>query len=765
MGQNPFIDDQAADDDDDGDEILGEGEDDFDENDDILESGAIHSRLSLRMEKDANNIPWDELIERAKTRSRFRKDEIDGEDDNKVLEEGDILWEIGCKVGYEDIAAYKVLQASVQGTILARSVIAHPAYPGRVFVEVNTISEARSVATAIDELNRFMIRLVPFEDMSAILHVKKGPSLRSWAWVRVCDRRKRWAKYRGDVGIVRTRDENDLDSRRFSNRKFIYLVPRLFFPSDTDQTFFPPPQRLATRHTLHQQFGKQFIDFNLDGRIDDPLTLTFQGEDYDAERGLLVVEAENIAVVAEPGLLPTRHELRLIYETVFIPRHVYLETAAALEARSLVIGTRVKVKSGDFKGLVGVVRDRNDDVEDCAVELPSQGLIESIPVRNLRAEFRYGDRLKVINGNHKGMVGWVVDIEPETNNVVVVNAEDTLNKVKKADKFDPNTPATATAVLLPGDVIFHEDDTIPTTLRPQQAIRRTCNLGPRDRNHKYIGKHVTVINKSQWKGYRGIIKNTSPDGLAWVELEATLIAHKRTQIIRLEQLEIRKADQDKIPANLEGDHRSSTPDVVMPDSGMGDQGSRTPLPEPSTEELSPAWDASSMSPRPTSRSQVDPAQDSFPQPPQMSQLSPPENLDLTTSEGQSPANSPPAEASRRPLHWLQDKTLAKSRIQLQRADKDDTILEFLKVDGNLALVREGGKQLQESIYDLVAVRPHKINDCVIVLSGANKGKLFKVKEFRDDGQCVIHQVGKKLLKGETDPLQPIGELARTFLFR
>ena len=91
-------------------------------------------------------------------------------------------------------------------------------------------------------------------------------------------------------------------------------------------------------------------------------------------------------------------------------------------------------------------------------------------------------------------------------------------------------------MLLPGDVIFHEDDPISTTLRPQQAIRRTCKLGPRDPNHKFIGKHVIVINKSQWKGYRGIIKSTSPDGLAWVELEATLIAHKGTQIIKLEHL-------------------------------------------------------------------------------------------------------------------------------------------------------------------------------------------------------------------------------------
>ena len=90
--------------------------------------------------------------------------------------------------------------------------------------------------------------------------------------------------------------------------------------------------------------------------------------------------------------------------------------------------------------------------------------------------------------------------------------------------------------MLPEDLVFHDDDPTTTTLRPRQERRRWCPLGPRDPNQVYIGKDVVVINKSRWKGYRGIIKSTSPDGLAWVELQATLIASKGTQVIRLEQL-------------------------------------------------------------------------------------------------------------------------------------------------------------------------------------------------------------------------------------
>ena len=311
--------------------------------------------------------------------------------------------------------------------------------PGRIFAEVESEEKARRLATAIDELNKFLVRRLPLEEVPKVLRVVKGPSLYAWAWVRVCDRRKRWTKYRGDVGIVRTRGSDELDSTQFSNRKFIYLVPRLIFPSDEDQAVSPPPQRLAPHETLAKEFKDDHIIHNLDAGGDFPLTLTFRGEDYDSCRGLLMVEAEKIAVDAGKGILPSRHELRLIYETGFIPRSIYLEAAEALEARRFVEGTRVIVKKGDFKGLVGIVRDRIDENDECVVDLPSQGLIEPIPIRDLRTEFRYGDRLEVINGNHKGLVGWVVDIDAVTGNVSIVNAEGIRNVMDVSKIIDKVT--------------------------------------------------------------------------------------------------------------------------------------------------------------------------------------------------------------------------------------------------------------------------------------------------------------------------------------
>jgi len=47
-------------------------------------------------------------------------------------------------------------------------------------------------------------------------------------------------------------------------------------------------------------------------------------------------------------------------------------------------------------------------------------------------------------------------------------------------------------------------------------------LGGRDPNDVYIGKRVKVVGGNHYKGYEGLIKTTTPSGVAWVELTARL---------------------------------------------------------------------------------------------------------------------------------------------------------------------------------------------------------------------------------------------------
>lgn len=154
----------------------------------------------------------------------------------------------------------------------------------------------------------------------------------------------------------------------------------------------------------------------------------------------------------------------------------------------------------------------------------------------------------------------------------------------------------------------------------------------------------------------------------------------------------------------------------------------TPAWDPSSfpEALSPAWDPSSRTPIPETSSS----------------------------------------APRQDARWLEDPALVGTRIQLKRRTGADIVLEFSKVEGGYAVVREGMQVDQRVPLDnLMAVRPTKVNDCVILLTGSEKGKLFKVKGFRDDGQCVIHRVGHRLLKNQTDPVHNIEDLARTYQHR
>ena len=81
------------------------------------------------------------------------------------------------------------------------------------------------------------------------------------------------------------------------------------------------------------------------------------------------------------------------------------------------------------------------------------------------------------------------------------------------------------------------------------------------------------------------------------------------------------------------------------------------------------------------------------------------------------------------------------------------------------MIRDGRNQRREHLDKLTPARPTKINDCVILISGDDKGKLFKVKEFGERGLCVVHRVGTRLLKGQSDPTYHIQELVRTYLFR
>lgn len=81
---------------------------------------------------------------------------------------------------------------------------------------------------------------------------------------------------------------------------------------------------------------------------------------------------------------------------------------------------------------------------------------------------------------------------------------------------------------------FYSPEFIATTLRPRK-LNGGSKLGGKDPNGVYVGKRVIVVGAGSRKGYKGLIKATSPNGDAWVELEA---CQQRVEQMRIDHLAI-----------------------------------------------------------------------------------------------------------------------------------------------------------------------------------------------------------------------------------
>jgi len=71
-------------------------------------------------------------------------------------------------------------------------------------------------------------------------------------------------------------------------------------------------------------------------------------------------------------------------------------------------GDRVKILGGDYRHVIGIVKDVCE--HEYVVHLPSQDLDETFQRHLVRAAFRPGDEVKVLDGPHTGITGWVVAV-------------------------------------------------------------------------------------------------------------------------------------------------------------------------------------------------------------------------------------------------------------------------------------------------------------------------------------------------------------------
>ena len=91
------------------------------------------------------------------------------------------------------------------------------------------------------------------------------------------------------------------------------------------------------------------------------------------------------------------------------------------------VGDRVKFISGPYLDLVGEIKEIKEN--EATVYVPSQNIIDDMPKDSVRADFAIGDRVNVLDGKNRGLVGWVIGISVRTLQVLNLETETEVNSL------------------------------------------------------------------------------------------------------------------------------------------------------------------------------------------------------------------------------------------------------------------------------------------------------------------------------------------------
>ncbi|CAA7268654.1 unnamed protein product [Cyclocybe aegerita] len=196
----------------------------------------------MRTIDDAGEDFWEDILARARQRERSSlvMETFNNQEDMR-LQENDMIFEIGCLVGHEESVAFKVLSLVTHPTFpqtLACSIVAQSTIPGRIYAEVDNMTQARALARRIPELNMNNIRPVSLDERTDMLTRSSPYRLEDQKWVQVHDKRAKWKKYLGDTGLLIKRLDSFL----------VGLIPRIGKEPR-------PPQALTPQDDMVETFG------------------------------------------------------------------------------------------------------------------------------------------------------------------------------------------------------------------------------------------------------------------------------------------------------------------------------------------------------------------------------------------------------------------------------------------------------------------------------------------------------------------------------
>ncbi|KAJ3510153.1 hypothetical protein NLJ89_g4845 [Agrocybe chaxingu] len=576
--KNVFLDVEAAVDDSEDDledDVEGvESElDDLNEEEEAAVAQCTHLHLATAIEEDEQ--AWEAMLDRARTRGQRP---LDGGDEQQ--EEGSrTLWEIGCKPGLEEAAAYKILKLATHPTmphVLARSVIARTSLMGRVYAEVDSQEAARTLCARIPELNASILRPIPYHEAPQVLHIHNVAHAEPGRWARVDAQANKWRSYRGDTG----------HTALAGTKIILLLVPRLTEPDDVGR----PPQRLRPYKDMLERFSARRVKKVNENQF------KYKRQLFNCE-GFLVTDLETTRVLPHSDdILPSLDELDAFEKSTLVDSSLIKHARKEAHLRAIQAGDNVRIISGEFRGLLGKVQGLIGTEAD--VHIPTYDLVHRMPVAQVRCHYVIGDEVRVTRGEHTGTVGWITQLGGHGLTVVDVDQRREVQcSLGQVERFDRPVKATL------------------------RVLRQRGNERIKDPNAVYIDKKIVVVGSETskgatanlYKGYKGIIKDANVLGLARVELEARNqqivqlpldclvlrsrddgMGEHRTRLVNLQHQDDRSHTAPRAPATKETDAsiKISAPGTPCPATSSS---SRTPMPlsTPSATPLSPAWDPAS----------------------------------------------------------------------------------------------------------------------------------------------------------------------------
>ncbi|KAF8192199.1 hypothetical protein BJ912DRAFT_925104 [Pholiota molesta] len=405
MNQNIFMDLEAIADED------SEEEEGQDEDDEFL-AGNITQADEDEDENENNNIvsKWQQMARRLQWHSSAREYQSD-KDIGYQLQNTDMLWEIGCRIGEEETIPFKVLQRACHPStpeVLASSIVATP-IPGRIYAEVTGFAQATKLARSLAELDPLRISLVPREDIPKILNFASSRHA-CQQWARVGGKKKKWHWYQGDTGLI--------EKVEGSRKKYLALISKTRFGG-----------------LLEVQVGLSLVEDDEHGRF------IWNKQTFSAE-GLLLVDLDDIDILPLLETLPSSAELAVFRSTSLLSMETAVQTDRMIIQTRMNIRDRVKVMVGTYLGMLGNVVEMKEN--EVAVYLPSQDIIEDMLQDSVQAAFDIGDQVVVVDGERKGLVGWVIGISADR--IRVLNIQDNIEvDVPKMD-VEFHTPTVITGL-------------------------------------------------------------------------------------------------------------------------------------------------------------------------------------------------------------------------------------------------------------------------------------------------------------------------------